>query len=52
MRYGTGLGLFVVKQIVEESKGKIQVLSQPGEGITFRITFPPAAGTSSGIYRY
>jgi signal transduction histidine kinase len=38
---GTGLGLFVVKQIVDESKGKIQVLSQPGEGTTFRITFPP-----------
>ncbi len=38
---GTGLGLFVVKQIVDESKGKIQVLSQPGEGTTFRIIFPP-----------
>jgi signal transduction histidine kinase len=38
---GTGLGLFVVKQIVDESKAKIQVLGQPGEGTTFRITFPP-----------
>ena len=38
---GTGLGLFVVKQIVDECKGKIQVLGQPGEGTTFRITFPP-----------
>lgn len=38
---GTGLGLFVVKQIVDESKAKIQVLGLPGEGTTFRITFPP-----------
>lgn len=38
---GTGLGLFVVKQIVDESKAKIEVLSQPGEGTTFKITFPP-----------
>jgi ligand-binding sensor domain-containing protein/signal transduction histidine kinase len=38
---GTGLGLFVVKQIVDECKAKIQVISHPGEGATFRITFPP-----------
>jgi ligand-binding sensor domain-containing protein/signal transduction histidine kinase len=38
---GTGLGLFVVKQIVDEYKAKIQVISHPGEGTTFRITFPP-----------
>lgn len=38
---GTGLGLFVVKQIVDDNGAKIQVISQPGEGTTFRITFPP-----------
>jgi len=38
---GTGLGLFVVKQIVDENKAKIEVLSQLGEGVTFKITFPP-----------
>jgi signal transduction histidine kinase len=38
---GTGLGLFVVKQIVDESKAEIQILGQPGEGTTFKITFPP-----------
>jgi ligand-binding sensor domain-containing protein/signal transduction histidine kinase len=37
---GTGLGLFVVKQIVEEYKGKIDVQSKPGEGSTFKISFP------------
>jgi signal transduction histidine kinase len=37
---GTGLGLFVVKQIVMECKGKIQVESQPGKGTIFTISFP------------
>jgi ligand-binding sensor domain-containing protein/signal transduction histidine kinase len=37
---GTGLGLFVVKQIVDEYKGTIEVRSQPGEGATFKISFP------------
>ncbi|MCP4158093.1 MAG: hypothetical protein GY757_60880 [bacterium] len=37
---GTGLGLFVVKQIVEEHNGKIDVQSSPGKGTTFTICFP------------
>ncbi|MCP4151483.1 MAG: GHKL domain-containing protein [bacterium] len=37
---GTGLGLFVVKQIVDEYKGKIDVQSQSGKGTTFTIAFP------------
>lgn len=36
---GTGLGLFVVKQIVSEYKGSIHVQSVPGQGTTFIITF-------------
>jgi ligand-binding sensor domain-containing protein/signal transduction histidine kinase len=40
---GTGLGLFVVKQIVDEYKGKIEVRSKPGEGTTFKISFPLGA---------
>jgi ligand-binding sensor domain-containing protein/signal transduction histidine kinase len=37
---GTGLGLFVVKQAVDEYKGEIEVHSQPGKGTTFNISFP------------
>jgi len=37
---GTGLGLLIVHEIVKEHGGKIEVLSAPGRGSTFRIIFP------------
>jgi PAS domain S-box-containing protein len=37
---GTGLGLFIVKDTVEKLSGKIEVLSQLGEGTTFTINLP------------
>ena len=37
---GTGLGLSIVKQIVESNNGEISVKSKPGEGTTFRVSFP------------
>jgi len=37
---GSGLGLTLVKQIVEAHKGSIQVESEPGKGSIFSIRFP------------
>jgi len=37
---GTGLGLFIVKQVVERNKGTIGVESQEGIGTTFTLKFP------------
>ncbi len=40
---GTGLGLFIVKQIVERNKGTIAVESEAGIGTTFTLRFPKAS---------
>ena len=37
---GTGIGLSVVKKIVESRGGSVEVESAPGEGATFRFTWP------------
>jgi len=39
-REGTGLGLTIVHQIVQEHHGYIEVESQPGRGTTFFINLP------------
>lgn len=37
---GLGLGLPIVKRIIELSNGQLQVTSVPGEGSTFTVIFP------------
>jgi hypothetical protein len=37
---GTGLGLTIVKQIVSEHNGEVEVQSEPGKHTTFLIRLP------------
>lgn len=39
---GTGLGLAVVRAVVEEASGTVHVESAPGQGATFELRFPAA----------
>jgi two-component system, NtrC family, sensor kinase len=39
---GTGLGLFVSRQIVEELGGSLDFTSEPGSGTVFRVVLPAA----------
>ena len=37
---GTGLGLAIAREIVEEHGGKLELISEIGEGTTFRVILP------------
>ena len=39
---GSGIGLYLVKKMVENAGGRIAVQSAPGEGSTFTVYFPAA----------
>ena len=54
-RHGVGLGLALVKQIVDQHRGRIEILERKGPGTCFRITLPverdplrPTAGARPG----
>jgi signal transduction histidine kinase len=46
-RKGTGLGLFVANQIVDQHGGRINVDSAPGRGSRFVVRIPRADGTGA-----
>jgi two-component system NtrC family sensor kinase len=43
---GTGLGLFIVKGLVQQNHGNIRVRSVPRQGATFSMDFPAASGVA------
>jgi signal transduction histidine kinase len=37
---GTGLGLFIARQVIQQHGGRIEVESAPGQGTRFRVRLP------------
>ena len=48
----TGVGLAIVKRIIERHSGHIWAESSPGAGATFTITLPAISGRDAGETDY
>ncbi len=46
---GRGVGMNVVKKMVEDFKGNVQIVSTPGQGTTFLLSFPLTLAIFSAI---
>jgi signal transduction histidine kinase len=46
---GTGLGLATSHRIIEQHKGQIEVISNPGKGSTFIIRLPTAVAQTAPV---
>lgn len=44
---GVGLGLAIVSKLVDAHGGFLKLVSEPGHGACFRVTFPVAADTET-----
>ena len=42
---GSGLGLPIVRKIVDAHEGRIDLSSEPGKGTRFRVTLPVSTGS-------
>jgi signal transduction histidine kinase len=49
---GTGIGLSIVQQIVEQHGGEIDVVSEPGKGSCFTLVLPASALTPAAAKRH
>jgi signal transduction histidine kinase len=46
---GSGLGLYIVKQIVDKMNGTIRLESQYGRGTTIRVNLPNEAASTGSV---